>query len=108
MLKVNDSYYPSVNIFGEWYFIVKKDGKLHALPNKPKKGLSLDRATTIENEYRNKIYNYIELVARFSNKLVNDPIENIIPENIHEETIIQTFINKCKKFLSQPTRSQAE
>lgn len=101
MIKYNDEYFPSIYIFGEWYFIVKKNGKINAVPHRPKKGLSLDRATAIENEYKNKTYSEVEKIARFANKLVNYPIEEINPENKHEENVLQYFINKFKGWINK-------
>lgn len=103
MLKINEQYYPSINVFGEWYFIIKKDNKLLVYPNKPQKGFTLDKATAIENEYKSRIYDHIVTISKFANKLVNEPIEDIIPETKHEESILQYLLNKCKKFISRPT-----
>lgn len=101
MIKYNDEYFPSINIFGEWYFIVKKDGKINAVPHRPKKGLSLDRATALENEYKNKSYSQIEAISRFANKVVNQPLEEIEPANKHEESVLQYCLNRLKSIFKR-------
>lgn len=96
MLKYNEEYFPSINVYGEWYFIIKKDGKINAVPHRPKKGLSLDKATSIENEYKSRVFNEIPKVVLFTNKLINEPLEEIKANNKHEESVIQYFLNKLK------------
>lgn len=96
MLKYNEEYFPSVNVYGEWYFIIKEDGKINAVPHRPKKGLTLDKATSIENEYKSRVFNEIPKVVLFTNKLINEPLEEIKAENKHEESVIQYFLNKLK------------
>lgn len=96
MLKYNEEYFPSVNVYGEWCFIIKKDGKINAVPHRPKKGLTLDKATSIENEYKSRVFNEIPKVVLFTNKLINEPLEKIKADNRHEESVIQYFLNKLK------------
>lgn len=96
MIKYNDEYFPSINIFGEWYFIIKKDNKINAVPHRPKKGLTLDKATSIENEYKSRVFNEIPKVVLFTNKLINEPLEEIKADNKHEASVVQHFLNKLK------------
>lgn len=96
MIKHNEEYFPSVNVFGEWYFIIKKDGKINIVHRRPKKGLTLDVATSIENEFKSRVFNEVNKIVSFTNKIVNEPLEAIKTENKHEESVIQHFINKLK------------
>lgn len=75
MLKVNDTYFPTICIFGVWYYIIRKNGRIFTVKRQPKKGLRLDVAQDIENEYKHKIYKVLPQIIEFSDKLINENVE---------------------------------
>lgn len=101
MIKHNEQYYPSINILGEWYFLIKKEQKIIAVPRRPKNGLSIDKATSIENEYKARVCSEIPTIVSFANKLLNEPLEEIKPQNEQERHVIQQLINKIKSLFKQ-------
>lgn len=75
MLKIDNYYYPSLNLIGEWYFIVENKEGLSLQKTKPQKGgMTLDKATTIENKLNYQLYKSIDDVAKFINGIL--PREN--------------------------------
>ncbi len=58
--------------------------------------MTLDKATSIENEYKSRVFNEIPKVVLFTNKLLNELLEEIKADNRHEESVIQHFLNKLK------------
>lgn len=71
MLKVGDYYFPSVNILGEWFFIIEDKQGVRLVKNRPiKGGTSLDKATALENKFNYSIYKRIGDVADFINGLL--------------------------------------
>ena len=71
MLKIDNFYYPSINLLGEWFFLVENKDGVNLVKNKPiNGGTTLDKATALENKFNYSIYKRIGDVADFINGLL--------------------------------------